>query len=124
MVITKENGIIKVLNRSTSESIQELKQLFAEGKISPDQLTSAHIKYDCKKGVGLYGAPGYYPLKFSGKKEVWVSCVTSGYNGEGPHGTIEALKIAGFVVTERTEDLIHTIKKMDHFLFKRPRPEK
>ncbi len=118
MIICKGNWFI-IRNGSTSDSIKDLQMIFENGTVKKEDVYQAHIEYDTRR-LPDYDTPDYYPLKMSGDKVmIWVSCVSSGYRGEGPNGMIEALKIAGFNVTERTEELIQSIKKTDHYLFKK-----
>ena len=119
-MIIKEGTQVKILNCSTDDSLKELEKLFKTNVISKESIKTAHIKYDSSKGIGTYGSHSYYPLTFAvDDLTIMVSCVSIGNDGEGPKGTIKALQIAGFAVTEETERVIFTYKKTDRYIFKK-----
>lgn len=107
-------------NSSTEDSVRQLAELFSSGKINPNDITSAHVKYDCDVGVGPMNSARYFPLTLKGDRvEIHVSCVTAGYRGTGPHGTIEALRMAGFNITPGIEKAIFTRKCIDRYFWKK-----
>ena len=109
-----------IKNSSTEDSLRQLSRLFTSGQVKSDDIKSAHIKYDCDVGVGPMGSTRYYPLTLKGDRvEIHISCVTAGYRGNGPHGTIEALRVAGFDVTEEIEKTIFTRKHIDRYFWKK-----
>ena len=92
---------------ATDRVIKELRYLIKTKAIIPENFKVATLFYDTSKGIGMEGSPFFYPLKFvNGEEEVWLSSVTSGYTGTGPRGTLEALELMGFDVTEKIKELV------------------
>ena len=121
ITIVQKNGtnVTKILSSCTSDSLEELHEVFWKGIVDQKAITTAHIKYNTNVGIGDYDGPNYYPLVFGGNGiRLMVSCVTSGYRGQGPRGTIEALKMAGFNVSDKVKEIIYTVKNLDYYLYK------
>jgi len=91
---------------TTDRAISALKALIAENYIFPDLYNTVRISYDTSKGLGY----DTYPVVFSGEYSflpenerppvIFMSGVTAGYAGEGPHGTLTAMELMGFNVDD------------------------
>ena len=114
---------ISLYFHTTENAINALKKLIDDKLISPEDFPEAVIKYR----VGFLpdaepDNPHYFPLKFydkRGTQEIWVSSVNAGYRGTGPHGTLEALKLMGFELTNNEKEEIFTNKNINLQLLKR-----
>ena len=100
----------------TELAIKGLKKLIQDGVIYVNSIFLAKIDYNC-----LYGIPAnkdseaHYPLRvFSNGSAVLISGVSAGYGGEGPHGTLECLKLLGFRLSEEEKQKVLT-KPLDAF---------
>lgn len=108
-------SIRKIFETSTDASLNELKARINSGLFRPQDFDFVKIDYNCFEGLPYASPnnPDYYPVKFisnSENIEVWLSAVSAGYRGEGPHGTVEALRIMGFELTEYDKEQIFTTK--------------
>lgn len=102
---------------TTDGAIRELRELITLKKVIPEDFLVATLRYNAHNGLGAKGTSDFYPLKFiSGEDEVWVSSVNAGYEGRGPHGTLEALELMGFNISERVKTIVLG-KKVTNELF-------
>ena len=113
--ITITKHIITVDEYSTENAIEALNRLIRHGMIHPDDYISCDIDYDVTIGINWDAgtdSPEHYPVKFHPASKngyhVWITSLTAGYGGTGPHGTLDALKLMGFHVTESEEHKILT----------------
>lgn len=108
---------------TTDSSIEGLLKLIKDNLLNPEEFCEAVIKYQVGQlPDGDPDNPSNYPLKFYnrlGTTEIWVSSVSAGYRGTGPHGTVEALRIMGFELTEEEKEEIFTNKRINMQLLKR-----
>ena len=100
----------------TDLAVKGLKKLICDGIVYTDSVYLAKIDYNC-----LYGIPSdensgaHYPLQiFSRGSTILISGVSAGYGGEGPHGTLECLKLLGFKLSEEERQKVLT-KSLDAF---------
>lgn len=113
--------ILFIENHSTALSVEQLKKLIDTKLVLPEHFSTAYVDYNCSKGI--YLGPGYqkdsrfYPLRFVADKksgdttdEIWVSSVTAGYGGEGPHGTLKCLEMMDFHLSEEEIDTLFSLK--------------
>lgn len=121
----KGKTILKIFNYYTEPSVEELRQLVEKKVIVPEKYTYASVDYNANEGfpVGeteeLFRNPDFFPLKFyadNNNVELWVSGVSAGYHGTGPRGTLDALEILGFKLTEDQEYEL-TSRKDIHFIY-------
>lgn len=104
---------------STETSIEALKLAIKEHKISPFDITYAHIDYDANCGLGAKGSERFYPLKVGNRAfSLWIPYVTSGYRGEGPCGMIDALKLLKFDIDSDRQAMIFAVKRLDVNFYK------
>ena len=93
----------------TDEAILALKAEIKARPIRTSDYTLCKITYatrDMQGCVAFYGDPSVRPIKITGG-------LTAGYGGTGPHGTVEALKLLGFRLTEAVEDLVYSKAPVD-----------
>jgi len=102
---------------STDAALKCLTKLINDNLVIPDEFNEAVITYDCAKGIGCDELDSSsYPLRFYSrdkKNELWLSAVSAGYYGTGPHGTLRALALMGFEITKKEEEEIFTNKKIN-----------
>lgn len=117
--------ILKIFNYYTEASLAELRNLIETKRILPERYSHARVDYDVYNGIPhgdsaeLFNNRSFFPLKFFNEddwEELWISGVTAGYDGTGPRGTIEALKLLGFTLTESQLEELTTVKNV-HFTY-------
>lgn len=84
----------------TDTAIEMLDENIMDGTIIPEEFNRASLCYK-KLASDNPTDPDEYPLKVyseDGKTEVWISGITTGYRGTGPHGTVQALMLMGFEI--------------------------
>lgn len=116
-------NIKRIHNYATAAVLDELERHILHNVINPKEYDWAKLDYSVSGPLQSdnYSNPGFYPLKLISidrKKELWISCVSCGYRGEGPTGCISALKLLGFHITEEDENNIFTTKEA-HLEFKK-----
>lgn len=123
--ILRDKTVRKVFNFTTADTLAELQRHIKYNVINPAYYVLAKVDYNAHVGLPcgetdeVIHNENYYPLKFisyNGREELWLSCVTAGYSGEGPHGTLKALRLMGFDVPGDREEELFTIKEA-HFEF-------
>ena len=111
---TKERPTFIYIDESTTDgTIQQLRRCLSEGKISPNNYNVAYLWY--KPSVGIpKGGIEHFPLQVIGPKTaLYISGVTAGYGGEGPHGTITCLELLGFKLREKDKRAITSMNDKD-----------
>lgn len=117
--LTSRVTYLRIFNYTTEDTLAELEKHIRYGLVNPDDFIQAIIYYNANKGLPsdapekLLNNTEYYPLRFisrDGSEELWLSCVTAGYHGEGPHGTVKAMELMGFKLTDAQKDVIFTRK--------------
>ncbi len=106
---------IKVNEYTTDNSIRDINVLKNKGIIRLDMVQKAVIDYEFNRCTKAHEdmKEGDYPLRLEGGKlKVFVSAVSAGYGGEGPHGTVKILEILGFPITPSVEDKIFSKQKL------------
>ncbi len=95
---------------TTDEAISTLRECIKSGIVQPEKYDSAYIVYDTNKGIGHDPKKiDHYPLRFCSSfncPTIYISGVTAGYPGEGPHGTLKCLEMMLF---DLTEDQKHSV---------------
>lgn len=112
-----------IYNGSTEQVIEELRRHIKNGLIDPSQYNQVNIQYSLSGPIPSADTqnPKFYPVKFTSqdkKEQVWISCVTTGYMGEGPRGTLNALKLMGFEPSPLVENAIFSDKEANYVLKK------
>lgn len=88
-------------------SLTQLETHIKHGLVNPDDFDRAVL---CYEGLTVHKNaedPAGYPLKFKPTNEskyafeVWISGVSTGYDGSGPRCAVKALKRMGFEVSEK-----------------------
>ena len=114
-------SLIKIDGRgATATTIEMLKNMIETGEINPGDFNAVTLTYNAHRGLGAEGTPEFYPVKFKGvrNQELWLTYVTMGYGGEGPHGTQTALKLMEFDTVAANESLLFEQKVVNETFFK------
>ena len=113
--LTRKERTIYIDEPYTENAIQALKECIVKGQINPANFETAIVVYDCNEGINENPeSMSHYPLRFRSDKQdafVFVSGVTAGYGGTGPHGTVSCLEIMGFELTEAQKTSVLTKEK-------------
>lgn len=108
-----DSQVVKIDETYTDGAIFQLQRSIDNGQVIPEKYDHASVIYDCDKSIPYEeNNPDHYPLKVFGKgQQLFISGVSAGYGGEGPHGTLKCLEMLGFKLTEDEEKLILTKKR-------------
>lgn len=113
MIEYVEQKFILIDGKDTAEVLKDLKALFESGSVCSGEIRTAEVRGIDRKRRSKY------PFRLSGPNvTIKVSNLSMGDKSVQAYGTLEALKIAGFLIPERARRVVLTSKVSTYYFFK------